>query len=214
MAATSQGLVAPQWISIGRACQMLGVNASTLRQWTAAGKLRAYRTPGGHRRFSAAELAALSQSGDKSRPSNVAETVISELRSRYRLLAQSPQTHQGWLAAIDEITRRRFHDLGDELLARLGNYLVTPGQRRRALARAHEIGAEYGRLAHEAGVETTQMVEAYLLFRRPLLDVLARTLSAYPGIGGELGRIMRDAERFMDEVLVGVTEYERAETLP
>ncbi len=42
-------------------------------------------------------------------------------------------------------------------------------------------------------------------FRRPLLDVLAHALAAHPTLGGQLGRLMRDAERFMDEVLAGLT---------
>ena len=47
-------------------------------------------------------------------------------------------------------------------------------------------------------------MEAYLLFRRPLLDVLSRGLAGQRGSTFHLGRIMRDAERFMDEVLVGI----------
>ena len=200
----------PEWLSIGHACRLLGVNAATLRQWTATGKLQAYRTPGGHRRISAAEIAALSQHEAASLKA-VAESVVAELRTRYRSLAQSSVAHEGWLADIQPSARGRYHALGDELLGLLADYLHgAPHRRTRALGRARAIGREYGELAREAGVSTAQAVEAYLLFRRPLLEVLSRGLAGQRGAAGHLGRIMRDAERFLDEVLVGITRAEGA----
>ncbi len=208
MAATT---AAPSdWMSIGHACRLLGVNAATLRQWTASGKLHAYRTPGGHRRFSAAELAALSQH-DAASLAAVEEGVVAQLRDRYRNLAHSEIAHEGWLGDIGPEARSRYHALGDELLALLAEFLRGPSSKRnRAIERARAIGAEYGVLARGAGVDTAQAVEAYLVFRRPLLDVLSRALASQPGAGAHLGRIMRDAERFMDEVLVGMASTERA----
>jgi len=201
--------LAPEWVSIGHACKLLGVNAATLRQWTAHGKLQAFRTPGGHRRFSAAEITALSQQALAPQPA-VAETVIAELRTRYRDLAQSSVAHQGWLAHIDPVARQHYHDLGDELLGLLADYLAgAPARRLRALERAHAIGREYGELAGEARVTTADAVEAYTLFRRPLLDVLLRGLEGRLGARAQLGRVMRDAERLMDEVLVGMAGAER-----
>ena len=37
--------------SISEAAEHLGVSALTLRKWEAQAKIRAFRTPGGHRRF-------------------------------------------------------------------------------------------------------------------------------------------------------------------
>jgi hypothetical protein len=71
------------------------------------------------------------------------------------------------------------------------------------MARQH--GQGYARLAQEVPISIGQAVEAYLLFRRPLLDVLARAITHEPQTRSQLARIMRDAERFMDEVLVGIT---------
>src|SRR5205807_6854233 len=98
-------LAATEWVPIGRACAMLGVNAATLRQWTKTGKLRVYRTPGGHRRFSAAELDALQQTADPAPRQPLVDAVITDLRSKYRGFAHSPATHQGWLAGIEGDSR-------------------------------------------------------------------------------------------------------------
>jgi excisionase family DNA binding protein len=193
-------------VSIGRACQLLGVNAATLRQWTSDGRLRSYRTPGGHRRFSLAELHSLSQ-GQEAPTGELTDSLIGQLRSRYRGMARSPHSQQGWWQVLPAALRERFHELGEEVLLKLGDALSarSPRERQRAAAEGRQIGMRYASLAREAGVDTAQAVEAYLRFRRPLLDVLARALAAHPALGEQLGRLMRDAERFMDEVLAGLT---------
>src|SRR5512135_2479394 len=40
------------WLSLGPAARLLGVDADTLRRWADAGRIEAFTTPGGHRRFS------------------------------------------------------------------------------------------------------------------------------------------------------------------
>ena len=42
--------------SISEAAEHLGVSALTLRKWEAQAKVRAFRTPGGHRRFRKSDL--------------------------------------------------------------------------------------------------------------------------------------------------------------
>jgi DNA-binding transcriptional MerR regulator len=182
---------------------MLGVNASTLRQWTSAGKVHVYRTPGGHRRYSTAELAQLSRADGASQERAAVQDIMAQLRSKYRNVAHSPSSRSPWLQRLSDEARGRFHNLGDDLLAQLQTYLSadTPRSRQRALARAREIAAQYGRVAREVGLATQEAVDAYLLFRRPLLELLARSLAVHPELGGELSPIIRDSERFMDEVL-------------
>src|SRR2546428_6018257 len=58
MTAGSPRGVVPAWLALGEASKVLGVDASTLRAWTDAGRIRAYRTPGGHRRYRQDDLAA------------------------------------------------------------------------------------------------------------------------------------------------------------
>jgi len=42
--------------SISEAAKYLGVSALTLRNWESKSKIRAFRTPGGHRRFRKSDL--------------------------------------------------------------------------------------------------------------------------------------------------------------
>lgn len=43
-------------LRIAEAASYLGVHPDTLRRWERAGKIRAYRTPGGERRFDIVDL--------------------------------------------------------------------------------------------------------------------------------------------------------------
>src|SRR5260221_5196793 len=44
------------WLALGPGRRMVGVDPDTLRRWADDGRLRAYATPGGHRRFAVAAL--------------------------------------------------------------------------------------------------------------------------------------------------------------
>jgi excisionase family DNA binding protein len=41
----------PEWLTLGQAATYLGVAQSTIRKWSDGGRLPAFYTPGGHRRF-------------------------------------------------------------------------------------------------------------------------------------------------------------------
>ena len=59
----------PDWMTLGQAAKFLGVAQSTIRKWSDDGKVPAFYTPGGHRRFRRADLEAfIAQSGPAPRP--------------------------------------------------------------------------------------------------------------------------------------------------
>jgi excisionase family DNA binding protein len=59
----------PEWLTLGQAATYLGVAQSTLRKWSDDGRLTAFYTPGGHRRFRLDELRTFVES---SRPAAAA----------------------------------------------------------------------------------------------------------------------------------------------
>jgi excisionase family DNA binding protein len=46
----------PDWLTLGQAATYLGVAQSTIRKWSDTGRLPAFYTPGGHRRFRRRDL--------------------------------------------------------------------------------------------------------------------------------------------------------------
>src|SRR5438105_5595202 len=59
----------PDWLTLGQAAKFLGVAQSTVRKWSDRGRLPAFYTPGGHRRYRRHDLNAfLSRGGATSSP--------------------------------------------------------------------------------------------------------------------------------------------------
>ena len=48
----------PQWLTLGEAARYLGVAQSTIRKWSDSGRVRAFYTPGRHRRYRQKDLDA------------------------------------------------------------------------------------------------------------------------------------------------------------
>ena len=48
----------PDWLTLGQAAKYLGVAQSTIRKWTDQGRVPAFKTPGGHRRYRRRDLDA------------------------------------------------------------------------------------------------------------------------------------------------------------
>ena len=54
----------PEWMTLGQAAKYLGVAQSTIRKWSDVGRVPAFYTPGGHRRYRRGDLDAfLERSG-------------------------------------------------------------------------------------------------------------------------------------------------------
>jgi excisionase family DNA binding protein len=54
--ALRSGRADPEWLTLGEAAKYLGVAQSTIRKWSDSGRLPAFYTPGGHRRFRRSDL--------------------------------------------------------------------------------------------------------------------------------------------------------------
>jgi excisionase family DNA binding protein len=58
-----------EWLTLGQAARFLGVAQSTIRKWSDQGRVPAFYTPGGHRRYRRADLESfLDRSGPGGRP--------------------------------------------------------------------------------------------------------------------------------------------------
>jgi excisionase family DNA binding protein len=65
----------PEWLTLGQAATYLGVAQSTIRKWSDGGRLPAFYTPGGHRRFRRGDLDVF-LSGSRSVPSRGTPLVL------------------------------------------------------------------------------------------------------------------------------------------
>jgi excisionase family DNA binding protein len=75
----------PDWLTLGQAAKYLGVAQSTIRKWSDQGRVPAFYTPGGHRRYRRGDLDSfLERSGPGGTPGNGPVVLIVDDDERLR----------------------------------------------------------------------------------------------------------------------------------
>lgn len=162
-----------RWVSLSRACEILGVDESTLRRWADSGRLRSYRTPGGHRRFSLVNLEEMVAGENRHRGADEMERlVVPRIR---RQLQRARQDQDGWYAQLSEGNRQALRELGRHLIEMAGEYMDRRTRRAGLLDQALDIGHEYGRILIEAGLPLSSAIAAYIGFRKTMDETTRQT---------------------------------------
>jgi excisionase family DNA binding protein len=194
---------AARWLSLGDAASKLGVDEATLRHWADTGKIRTFRTPGGHRRFQEADLRALIHR-DTPRVDDLAELV--ERRSA-RVLAKSPARPlrgRPWYGALDETMRARAREYGRDLFEAIVRYLAEPAARRSIRASLLEQAGRYGAELERAGVGPADAADAFGFFRTLVLKLVTEPR----GRGGLLDetqvRTLLEVSGLLDQIFAGI----------
>src|SRR5499427_835799 len=107
------------WLTLREASRRLDVHPATLRQWADRGRVRSFRTPGGHRRFSAEDVGALLTALSAEPPAELELLQNAALGRARRELGAGRLGAEPWYRLLDPGTRDRFRQLGRELLAQL-----------------------------------------------------------------------------------------------
>ena len=194
----------PGWLTLHEASERLDVHPATLRQWADRGRLRAFRTPGGHRRFSAGDVDTLLATLSSAPSPEVQLLLDAALGRARRELSAGRLTGEAWSRLLDPGTRERFRQLGRGLLELLARSLAPDGGAGAALAEARAAGSEQGRLAAQAGLTLVETVRAHTLFRDMLVESLLqmRAVRDQGRPAPDLVGLYRQVGAFADEVLV------------
>src|SRR5215208_5501406 len=82
----------PDWLTLGQAAKYLGVAQSTIRKWSDQGRVPAFYTPGGHRRYRRADLDKfLESSGPGARERAGPTVLVVDDDDRMRVHAREPR---------------------------------------------------------------------------------------------------------------------------
>jgi len=198
-----------RWLTLGKACRVLGVDESTLRRWADSGQVRAFRTPGGHRRFAESDIQGLVEGRGRDGESyrELGDIAVTRIR---RQLHRPPTQEAPWYATVDEELAARLRPLGRRLATLAAEYLSRRTRRTVLLETARDLGREYGLELASTGLPLPQAVEAFIFFRRSL-DDSTKTASQRHGLSADeaLGAC-EQVNAVADQVLIGLTEaYEK-----
>jgi excisionase family DNA binding protein len=190
----------PGWLTVQEASERLDVHPATLRQWADRGRIRSFRTPGGHRRFSAEDVEAMLTA----LPPDLDLLLNAALGRARRDLVAGRLAGAPWYRVLDQGTRDRYRRLGRELLVLLVRSLAPGMDPADALAGARQAGREQARLAAQAGLNVGEAARAHAAFRDMLVESVLQ-MKAVQDQGPsahDLVRSYRQVGAFLDEVLV------------
>ncbi len=192
---------ATRWVNLARACEVLGVNESTVRRWADAGQIRCFRTPGGHRRFSERDLFDLVEGGGR-RPQRELETAAV---SRIRRQLSSGSRDAGWYEAMEGDERAALRPLGRRLVELVDDYIARRAPHAEVEREVDAIGERYGAILFERGTPLSQAIQAFTFFRRSL-DETAKRLSERRRMSEqEAARGREQIAELADRVLLGLS---------
>jgi excisionase family DNA binding protein len=160
----------PGWLTLQEASERLDVHPATLRQWADRGRIRMFRTPGGHRRFSADDVQVMVATISTELPPEL-DLLTSAAMGRVRRDVNAGRlAGERWYRLLDSAARERFRQLGRRLLGLLVRSLLPGADAAALLADAREAAREQGHLTAWAGVTMADAVRAHTVFRDALVE--------------------------------------------
>jgi len=207
-----------RWLSLGPASRLLGVDPDTLRRWADDGRVEAWTTPGGHRRFETKGLERLAADRRSGRARPLAtlgagpERMTRVYRKRY---ASDAALAHPTTAPRDDSEREIYRRDGRRLVGTLVAYLDadhTGSARRDAIeAEATAIVDDHAARLAVSGISLTEAVALFVAARQPFLAELAslgrrRSLDA-----AHLAELYGDASAVLDRLLLRfIAAHQRA----
>jgi excisionase family DNA binding protein len=185
------------WLSLNEASKRLNVHPATLREWADRGRIRTFRTPGGHRRFNGEDVDALAAEATPD-----LALFMSALVGQARLATTAGQlSTESWYSRFDDAAKERQRVLGHDLMRLLVAFLGDTDKDWAGDVRV--MGDRYAQLAHDVGLSLGDAMRAFHLFEG-LVHASVKQLSAVQASGS--ADFERHVGWFLNEVRVSMVE--------
>ena len=203
-----------QLVSISEASRILGVSEPALRQWTDEGRIKAFVTPGGHRRYSKTELRKLVTTQQKTIGIKDLVATLESTVKMHREVAERFRQASVWYSRLSEESHLQLASLGRRLLSLIIRYVAEPGKREETLALARDVGSEFGETLAKLGVPLTDSVQAFILNRDPVLNAVAELMRKKQPLNERIVAAMPLVDHLMDEALMSLVSAHQQHKAP
>jgi len=199
-----QALSERSLISISEASRMLGVSETTLRQWTDEGKIKAFVTPGGHRRYDKAELRSFTGKGQRVHGIKDLVTRIEDTPPLHRELAHIHFSTTSWYNKLDADSQRHLAESGRELLRLVIRYITEPVKQKEVEELARSIGSDFGEQVANLGLSLTEAIETFVLHRNPVTNAATDLMKRREALNERAVDAIPMVTHIMDETLIAL----------
>lgn len=197
-------------VTISEASHILGVSEAALRQWTDEGKLKAFITPGGHRRYSRAELKKFASAQTKVLGIKDLVMELEETTAQHREISRAYLKKIPWYDELSSTAQEKLADIGRRQLHLIIKYVSEPSRRKETLEQIRQVGYELGELSIDLQLSLTDSVEAFLLHRDPIINATTDLMKRREAFAGRIMGVIPLIGHAMDEALVAlVAAYQK-----
>ncbi len=190
------------FLNISEASRILGVSEAALRQWTDEGKIKAFVTPGGHRRYSRGDLNKFMSSHPKMLGVKDLVAELEETVELHREIGRKYVTSAPWYNKLSQESQEHFANLGRQLLNLIIKYIAEPSKREETVQLARGVGRDMGRMLENLGLPLTDSVEAFLMHREPIMGAVTHLMKKREAFSGRIVQAIPLVTHIMDEALV------------
>jgi len=196
----------PERLALGEASRLLGVDPDTLRRWADEGRVPAFTTPGGHRRFERRALERLIAARRTGPAGGLAglgaspDRLSAAYRRRYgehHGLAPDPRTQ------VPASERDSFREVGRRLVDAMVRHLDETGPGRALAERdAVDLAAHLGERLALHGVPLADGVSMFVSARRPFLAELSVVARRRGVEATRVGELYNTSTGLLDRLLL------------
>lgn len=197
------------WLSLKAAAEKLAVHPTTLRRWADTGKIPVMVTPGGHRRFTAEDVAQIAKRRLSVRGREKLESVWAEKAitvTRQDISAQPAS----WMASLTESDRDKHRKMGQQLMGLTLQFIGADlADDENILKETRALGTRYGQIGRDVGMSLTEALQAAMFFRDRMVES-ALQLPDSARIRPEANlRLLKRINTLLNEVQLAIAaEYE------
>ncbi|MFC1913388.1 helix-turn-helix domain-containing protein [Chloroflexota bacterium] len=191
-------------VSIGEASEVLGVSEAALRQWTDEGKIKAFITPGGHRRYSRTELKKFVSSHAKTLGIKDLAIELEDTIQQHREIAKGSLHTTLWYSNLSVESQEHLAESGRRLLNLTTRYITEPAKREETIKLTRDVGRTHGEMLAKLGLPLTDSVEAFILHRDPIMNASTHLLKKREAVTGRVVEAIPLVAHLMDEALVAL----------
>ena len=192
------------FVGISEACRILKVSETALRQWTDEGRIKAFVTPGGHRRYLVTDLRKFLSAHHKTIGIKDLAAEIEETAHLHREIGLRFLTGAPWYGRLTGESKEDLAELGRRLLSSIIRYITAPSEREGTLEDAREVGKGLGLTLAKLGLPLTDSVEAFVMHRDPVLGVATSLMKKREAFNGRVVDAIPLVGHVMDEALVSL----------